>query len=125
MSKIGKRLRGLDGGRVGFMCPGCKEIHAVGIEPPAEVRWDWNGNTDAPGFFPSIKVSGTRANLSDEEWEELMKRTHGERDAMLADKRTTFVCHSFVRGGRIEFLSDCTHALAGQTVELPEIEDEP
>ena len=29
-------------------------------------------------------------------------------------------CHSFVREGRIEFLSDCTHALAGQTVELPD-----
>jgi hypothetical protein len=32
------------------------------------------------------------------------------------------LCHSFVRDGRIEFLSDCTHSLAGQTVELPEIE---
>ncbi|MCZ4340562.1 hypothetical protein O4H52_03015 [Sphingomonadaceae bacterium G21617-S1] len=29
------------------------------------------------------------------------------------------VCHSFVRNGQIEFLSDCTHALAGQTVPLP------
>lgn len=31
------------------------------------------------------------------------------------------VCHSFVTAGRIEFLPDCTHALAGQTVDLPEI----
>lgn len=31
-------------------------------------------------------------------------------------------CHCFVRDGRIEFLSDCSHALAGQTVELPDIE---
>jgi hypothetical protein len=30
------------------------------------------------------------------------------------------VCHSFVRDGRIEFLADCTHSLAGRTVELPE-----
>jgi len=30
-----------------------------------------------------------------------------------------YVCHSFVRDGRIEFLSDCTHPLAGQTVDLP------
>ena len=30
-------------------------------------------------------------------------------------------CHSFVRNGRIEFLSDCTHELAGQTAELPEL----
>lgn len=29
------------------------------------------------------------------------------------------VCHSFVTDGRIQFLGDCTHALAGQTVDLP------
>lgn len=28
-------------------------------------------------------------------------------------------CHSFVADGRIQFLSDSTHALAGQTVDLP------
>ena len=28
-------------------------------------------------------------------------------------------CHSFVRNGVIEFLGDCTHKLAGQTVPLP------
>jgi hypothetical protein len=32
------------------------------------------------------------------------------------------VCHSFVREGRIQFLSDSTHRLAGQTVDLPEVE---
>jgi hypothetical protein len=32
------------------------------------------------------------------------------------------VCHSFVTDGRIQFLNDCTHALAGQTVDLPEVE---
>lgn len=32
------------------------------------------------------------------------------------------VCHSFVRDGRIQFLSDCTHKLANQTVDLPDID---
>jgi hypothetical protein len=31
-------------------------------------------------------------------------------------------CHSFLVDGQIQFLGDCTHALAGQTVPLPEIE---
>ena len=31
------------------------------------------------------------------------------------------VCHSFVTDGKIEFLSDSYHELAGQTVELPEL----
>jgi hypothetical protein len=34
----------------------------------------------------------------------------------------TRICHSFIRDGRIQFLSDCSHSLAGQTVDLPEIE---
>ena len=34
-------------------------------------------------------------------------------------------CHSFVTDGRIQFLSDCTHALAGQTVDLPDIKENP
>lgn len=28
-------------------------------------------------------------------------------------------CHSWVTEGRIEFLADCTHSMAGQTVDLP------
>ena len=32
-------------------------------------------------------------------------------------------CHSFVTDGRIQFLSDSTHVLAGQTVDLPPIAD--
>ncbi|SHF03280.1 hypothetical protein SAMN02745157_1480 [Kaistia soli DSM 19436] len=28
-------------------------------------------------------------------------------------------CHSFVTNGRIQFLGDCAHELAGQTVDLP------
>jgi peptidyl-tRNA hydrolase len=31
------------------------------------------------------------------------------------------VCSVADEDGRIEFLSDCTHALAGQTVDLPEM----
>jgi hypothetical protein len=30
-------------------------------------------------------------------------------------------CHSFVRAGMIEFLSDCTHELAGKTVPIPDL----
>jgi hypothetical protein len=29
-------------------------------------------------------------------------------------------CHSIVRAGRIQFLPDCSHKLAGQTVDLPD-----
>lgn len=28
------------------------------------------------------------------------------------------ICHSFVTGGKIRYLNDCTHHLKGKTVEL-------
>jgi hypothetical protein len=47
----------------------------------------------------------------------------GEIDRIMAGERLDIpdlVCHSFVTDGKIQFLSDCTHALAGQTVALPD-----
>ena len=38
-------------------------------------------------------------------------------------EQTAVVCHSFVRAGQIEFLGDCTHEFAGQTVPMPRDED--
>lgn len=34
------------------------------------------------------------------------------------------VCHSFVTDGRIQFLADCTHDLAGLTVDLPDFPEQ-
>ena len=58
--------------------------------------WQFDGNLTSPTFSPSLLVQyGTRPD----------------------DKR----CHSFIRAGRWEFLSDCTHALANTTVLMQEI----
>lgn len=55
--------------------------------------WSFNGNTENPTFNPSLVI----------------KLMH-EREV---------ICHSFVRDGNIEFLSDCKHKLAGHIVKLP------
>lgn len=94
------------GGQVLFWCPGCQEGHAIGV--PA---WTWNGNEDAPTFHPSVKAEGFQ-------WapgEPFHRPTH----AGVPNGGVT-VCHSFVTDGRIQFLPDSTHALAGTTVDLPE-----
>ncbi len=57
MGALGKKLRGLEGGRVAFMCPGCRERHQIPVRP-AVPGWDYNGNPDAPTFHPSILVQG-------------------------------------------------------------------
>jgi len=71
----------------------------------ANVRWDWNGDPARPTFSPSLLVrTGRAVTPTALEWE--------EGDPPL-------VCHSFIRDGRIQFLEDSAHHLAGQTVDLP------
>lgn len=75
-----------------FFCPGCKMGHGID-----DRRWTVSGTPEKPTIRASVLV-----------------RT-------LIEGNPDGVCHSFVTDGKIEFLSDSTHALAGQTVELPEL----
>jgi Family of unknown function (DUF6527) len=85
-------------------CPGCKESHIVTIETPEHWGWGFNGDFEKPTLSPSIMVRSSRSKEGQIYMEEFTK------------------CHSFVTDGRIQFLSDSAHSLAGQTVDLPEIE---
>jgi hypothetical protein len=58
-------------------------------------NWTWNGDVEKPTLKPSILTNGSEG----------MPR-----------------CHSFVTDGKIKFLNDCDHELAGQTLDLEEID---
>jgi hypothetical protein len=82
--------------RVAFRCPGCGRAHVIAVNGQRNgsgATWAWNGSLAVPTFEPSINV------------------LDGDGKAF---------CHSFVRDGMIQFLADCQHALAGQTVPLPD-----
>ena len=90
-----------------FVCPGCKScgddhtgLHALpvnGTQQGATKRpfWQFDGNLEAPTLSPSILSRG--------------------------GSDPNFVCHSFLRAGVFEFLSDCTHELKGQHVPIPSL----
>lgn len=110
----GQRIKDSGDGRgrmvaVSFQCPGCKLNHTLYTQStPADLpgpRWHFNGDYQRPTMQPSIKATGGFPNSDPESdgWDEKA------------------ICHSFVTDGRIQFLGDCTHALAGQTVDLPEM----
>jgi hypothetical protein len=127
MGVLGRKLRGLEGGRVAFFCPGCDTYHQVTIEADPERAgpiWGWNRDADAPTFWPSILVAGVQLDIPDHELDRILSEftLPEEREMKLAMSRINTVCHSFVRQGRIEYLTDCTHALAGQEVNLPDVE---
>ena len=77
-----------------FYCPGCEMDHWVTIKCKnfMEAEWSYSGTLDKPTFNPSIVT------------------TYG-----IDDKEK---CHIYVRNGQIQFLGDCTHKLAGQTVSM-------
>lgn len=93
-----------------FECPGCGMDHMVVVSRTPEYAkacmdagrgnpcWSFNGDLNMPTFNPSLLV----------------------REYM--DDKVVRVCHSFIRNGQIQFLSDCTHALANLTVNLSEVE---
>ena len=92
-----------------FYCPGCQaackknnpdytdeECRNVSVHV-VNVRdiHRFNGDTEKPTFSPSLMYNFIPGH----------------------------VCHSFVEDGKIRFLGDCTHPLAGQTVDLLEIDE--
>ena len=109
MAKI-KRYTELDGGyhgELGFMCPGCGCRHFIWDKESTgypNVCWTFNGDFDKPTIRASVLTRNYQFNIAT-----------GKHD--LENDR----CHSFITNGMIEFLGDCHHSLAGQTVELLEI----
>lgn len=79
-----------------FWCPGCEEAHIFTVRTDGgRPAWSFDGNMQSPTFSPSL---------------------------LYPDKKP--LCHLFLRDGRIEFLGDCGHALAGKTVPLPDLPPE-
>lgn len=101
MARLSAKLRSVSDGRIAFWCPGCEGAHVLRINAGSSPTWSFDDNVDAPTFAPSVLV--TYESLGDADPEPPPER-----------------CHSFVRAGNIEFLADSTHALAGQTVPLPD-----
>lgn len=76
---------------------------AGGVTIPRDGRWTFNGDYVNPTFSPSVN----------ETWGK-----EGQTHANLAADPRPNRNHCFIRDGKIEYLSDCTHKYAGQTCEL-------
>ena len=72
-----------------WWCPGCDFPHRIeSVLRSGKPGWEVSGLPDKPTFAPSVKCTGA------------------------------LLCHCHVTAGQIQFLSDCTHALKGQTVPM-------
>lgn len=96
----------VDGDGIMFWCPGCKSGHMIRHGQGNGPRWTWNGSHDKPTFSPSVLARWTEPSDDPAEFDD-------------ESKDVKKICHTFITDGQIQFLSDCTHSLAGQTVEMP------
>jgi hypothetical protein len=86
-----------------FVCPGCASVgdkstglHILPVNTnDKSPSWNFDGNLEAPTLTPSI----------------------------LTGRGTSEICHSFLRGGVFNFLTDSTHPLSGQQVPIPDLPD--
>lgn len=93
MSETARAYR-VNESQVAIWCPGCHTAHVL------DGRWIFNGDYERPTFSPSLKCWHPRGD--------------GEDSDVPA-----YVCHTCITDGRIQFLGDCTHSLANQTVDIP------
>jgi hypothetical protein len=80
---------------IAHYCPGCDELHHFAIDRPFSngCRWTIEGDFDRPTFTPSMDVG----------------------------RSTKMRCHYVLTNGRIRYLADCHHDLAGITVEMQDV----
>jgi len=81
-----------------FFCPACKSAHHC------DNRWGFNGDLERPTFTGSILVHEVKV----------------EDPAPGFENWRIPRCHSHVTDGKISFGNDCTHEMAGQTMDLPD-----
>lgn len=96
MAKI-KKIEYEDGGIIWktqylYQCSGCGYEHAFSLKSEGGYH-EFNLDLEFPTVSPSLVQNFTPGKM----------------------------CHSFIRNGKIEYLNDCFHHLAGHTIELPEM----
>jgi hypothetical protein len=91
-------------GQIAHWCPACASLHAFAVlsANTRGAKWAWDGEAALPSFLPSMKIT----------W---------GRQADPACNVAGGCCHYVLTKGRITFCPDCTHALAGQVVDLPDL----
>ncbi len=100
-----------------FWCPGCNEMHGFQTGHPTGPNWWFDGDDRRPTFTPSLLVRGGHYAGHD-------VKTCWCAYGSIYGNKPPFACarcHSFVTDGKIQFLDDCSHALAGRVVDMVEI----
>lgn len=117
MNPVSLKLRRIERGYT-YWCQGCEETHSVRTDGPE--AWGFDGNLAAPTFSPSVLTTSGHYLATHKDGASCWCTYNAARP----DNPAPFKCqrcHTFIAGGMVQFLADCTHALAGQTLRLPDL----
>lgn len=116
------RLKQIRPGYVAFWCPGCECPHVLNVvAPPGGRAWGFNGNYESPTITPSF-LARTGHYVSNQPQPPNCDICN---DPYPGSDYKCSICHVFVTDGVIDFLNDCTHALAGKKVPLINVREWP
>lgn len=108
-----------------IICLGCDEEHLLYTNPSyGDITWGFNGDIEKPTFNPSLLIR-TGCHISNHKTDHCWC-TYNKECIEKGEKPTSFkckTCHTFITDGKIQYLTDCSHKLAGQTIELPNFEE--
>lgn len=91
MEQLSTRLT-IVAGEPTHYCPGCDQLHRINVNAPNPVTGAiWHWNHNA------------------------------DRPTFSPSVHIVGRCHYFLSDGELQYLPDCSHELAGQTVALPEL----
>ena len=96
-------------GGFGHWCPGCGHPHEINTEQKnlSGAQWSFDGDVQLPTFVPSVNIRWGR--FADQNYKPDEGHDHSG------------VCHYTITKGKIQFQIDCTHAMKGQIVDLPDL----
>jgi hypothetical protein len=111
--------------KIGFYCPACGEIHWV-----PKLRWSFNGDYERPTLHPSvIYTSGHYCGHFNPEKDTCWCKYNEEYRKEFPDGPPSpfkcVLCHTWVKEGTIQYLSDCSHAFAGKVVDMHDYQASP
>lgn len=79
---------------ISFRTPGCFYFRMIPVGENEKPSWKWNKNVNKPTLSPSLLAQAGKDR-----------------------------CHSYIKDGEIQFLMDCSHEFAGQTLPLFDVDE--